>query len=273
MSLSERFDRLDTYIREDRILRHRWEDTDADGRARACLLSAIAPEVLEEDGGRIGSCPAEVMPAWLAYLTPELDDRTSESSWREIIRRYAHVVRRAALSLDVHGWHRAHCSAALAVLAEARRNPLHVHAQQDGVLDRVCARLRREIEGDDLPRSEWRDALAEVQALSQRRWREYDSHHHALTYPMLHNVLGAKAWLVSAIECIVLSRMDQKHHLRDAASSVARAASLHPGGEGASHFEVGLGSVRMQESWDRISYGVLDAILEHVVAAERANKE
>jgi hypothetical protein len=40
-ALRERFDRLDSFIAEDRLVRHAW----GDGQERACLLLTLAPEV------------------------------------------------------------------------------------------------------------------------------------------------------------------------------------------------------------------------------------
>lgn len=113
MNINERFDRLDAYIRENRILRSRWSDLDADGREHACLIVALAPEVGAQ--GAVAQCPADVIPAWLAYLTPALDDGVSMAAWPEIVQKYARVVRMGATTLDDAGWRRVQARFLLAV--------------------------------------------------------------------------------------------------------------------------------------------------------------
>jgi hypothetical protein len=83
---------LDTLIAEERLIRNAWAGKDAKGRETACLLAALAPETaLETDAG---ACPATVMPAWLAHLTPWMDDSGSLAAWPAMVRRYAALARR-----------------------------------------------------------------------------------------------------------------------------------------------------------------------------------
>ena len=116
MTNTERFDRLDAYIEEGRILRFRGADADEDGREHACLLVSLAPEVMDGD---VDSCPASVLPEWLAHLTPALNDCVSEGAWPEIVREYARVVRIGASTLGDAGWRRVQAQFLLAVHAEA----------------------------------------------------------------------------------------------------------------------------------------------------------
>jgi hypothetical protein len=83
-------DRLDRYIAEDRLIRGQWDD----GKNRACLLATLAPECGEALSAAV--CPAEIMPAWLAHLTPWLDDAGSAAAWPAMVRRYAALA---------HRWH------------------------------------------------------------------------------------------------------------------------------------------------------------------------
>lgn len=85
------------------LARGRWTGTDALGRHIACLLAAIVPECGEKKSP--SACPAEVMPAWLAYLTPKLDDCTSSGRWPGHVRRYATVAGRWHM-LDGNAWRR-----------------------------------------------------------------------------------------------------------------------------------------------------------------------
>jgi len=69
------------------LLRGVWTGRDTDGRELACLLAAISPEVAETH--KAESCPAETMPAWLARLTPWIDDAGTDEAWPEHVRRFA----------------------------------------------------------------------------------------------------------------------------------------------------------------------------------------
>lgn len=89
MNLQDRIDNLNRLILDDRLLRHAWTDTEADGRERACLLAAIAPETGKVESA--SACPAELMPAFLAHLTPRIDDNGSVDSWPAMVRQYARL--------------------------------------------------------------------------------------------------------------------------------------------------------------------------------------
>ena len=81
MNINERFDRLDRFIAEGRLVRNEW----GDGQERACLLLAIAPEVGGSEG-KVDLCPASVLPPWLAELTPSLDDNGTNAAWPAMVR-------------------------------------------------------------------------------------------------------------------------------------------------------------------------------------------
>jgi hypothetical protein len=79
-----------------------------DGYKRACLLSALAPEVVDEANLRGVDpsqtyCPAEVMPQWFAHMTPDIDDRVVDESWDELMREYARLAARWTV-LDEGDW-------------------------------------------------------------------------------------------------------------------------------------------------------------------------
>ena len=155
---NQRFDRLDQFIAEGRVLRFRWADTDADGRERACLLVALAPEVGQ---GVVSACPASLIPPWLAHLTLSLDDSVSEVAWPEVVREYARTVRLGATTLDDAGWRRVQARFLFAVLAEA--------PSPEG--EAIAALWRRVLAGDEPPSNEWAAArsaawAAEVAARS-----------------------------------------------------------------------------------------------------------
>lgn len=144
---NSRFDRLDQFIAENRILRFCWSDIDEAGRERACLLVALAPEVGQGD---FDACPASVIPPWLARLTPLLDDGVSDDLWPELMLEYARVVRRGATTLDDARWRRVQVRFILAVLADTFSSE-----------DKVVASLwRRVLAGDEPSSDEWATAVS-----------------------------------------------------------------------------------------------------------------
>ena len=84
MKLQARLNRLDKLIAEDRIVRGTWTGV-ADGKKTACLLAALSPESGEQQTAT--ACPSDVMPVWLAHLTPSMDDSGSIEAWPAFIRR------------------------------------------------------------------------------------------------------------------------------------------------------------------------------------------
>ncbi len=82
-------DRLDQFIREDRLIRKSWGTIND----RACLLVALGgDEVIKHPE----ACPASILPEWLAYLTPWIDDAGTDERWPEVVRTYARLVRASA---------------------------------------------------------------------------------------------------------------------------------------------------------------------------------
>src|SRR5678810_579442 len=79
--IETRLDKLDRLINEGNLLRNTWTQ----GQERACLLAALSPEVATTEDPI--DCPAAVMPAWLANLTPSLDDNGSAEAWPAMVRR------------------------------------------------------------------------------------------------------------------------------------------------------------------------------------------
>jgi hypothetical protein len=87
-----RLERLDTIRSEGRLVRQTWTGTDGAGRDTACLLAALSPEA--GAAGQASACPADVMPAWLAHLTPWVDDAGTAEHWPEVVSRYAALAHR-----------------------------------------------------------------------------------------------------------------------------------------------------------------------------------
>ena len=122
------------------LIRNAWTGTDAEGRATACLLAALAPECGAAESS--AACPAEVMPAWLAPLTVFIADSGSVASWLGHVRRYAAIAPRfGELIGDLD--RRALIGCLRVIVAEA---PSHV--EPSGAVSAVLALLDREIGGD-----------------------------------------------------------------------------------------------------------------------------
>lgn len=86
-------ERLDKYIREDRLIRGEWAG-EKNGKATACLLAALSHKAGEDASP--ASCPSTLMPAWFAYLTPWIDDSGTIEHWPDVVKRYASLA---------HRWH------------------------------------------------------------------------------------------------------------------------------------------------------------------------
>ena len=71
------------------LVQGKWHGNGDDGRAIACLLGAIDPKV-----NKPADCNGELMPMWLAELTPALFDGISFSEINMIARRYGQLVAR-----------------------------------------------------------------------------------------------------------------------------------------------------------------------------------
>ena len=184
MNLNERFDRLDTFIAEDRLIRKAW----GDGQEYACLLLALAPEI--GTSGAVYRCPASVLPAWLAHITPSLDDAGSTAAWPAMVRRYAVVVRRGAETLDDAGWRRVLARTMIAVLAVvAPHDPSESCARVSALWGRVLA-------GDEPTKDEWAAASADAESASAA-WAAYAAWA-ASTATASTEAAARAAWLLGA---------------------------------------------------------------------------
>jgi uncharacterized protein YeaO (DUF488 family) len=150
MEVNERFDRLDTFISEGRITRRNW----GDGQSKACLLFALVPEGKFREHSDFGSCPASVLPPWMAQLTVSIDDKGSTAAWADMIKRYACVVRRGALSLDGKAWERVKARFLIAALKEAEPS------DKSGCCISVADLWKRSLAGNEPTSDEWTNAVA-----------------------------------------------------------------------------------------------------------------
>jgi hypothetical protein len=221
VNLNERFDRLDTFIEQGRLVRKAW----GDGQGRACLLLALAPEVGAE--GAVERCPAYLIPAWLAYLTPGLDDNGTEAAWPTMVRRYSIVVRRGATTLDDAGWRRVLARTMLAVLAEAAPH------DPSGSCQRVSELWTRVLTGEEPRAEEWAAAAAGARAARAA----------ARAGARAAEAWAAEAWAAEA------AAEAASESAAEAASEAAPAAVAAAAAAWAAGF-----------TWDRITTALLDGI-------------
>ena len=142
LTISARLARLDQFVADQRVIRGKWADQDAEGRERACLLAALAPECAAALDS--GACPADLMPDWLAELTPWMDDHGTAEAWPAMIQRYAALAHRW-ITLDAAAWERVRIGwLADDVIPMASS---HVTADEWGVRE-ACERVRCALRGD-----------------------------------------------------------------------------------------------------------------------------
>jgi len=89
LSYEDRLGSLRRHIKQGTLIRGAFTHSDKKGRATACLLAAMSPEVASSE--QPGHCPAKVMPTWLAQLTPHIDDEGTDKHWFSMVTRYAEV--------------------------------------------------------------------------------------------------------------------------------------------------------------------------------------
>jgi hypothetical protein len=194
MDTDQRFDNLNKFIKENRLVRNEW----GDGKERACLLLALAPEVgVETDPA---ACPASVLPRWLAFLTPSIDDCGSDWAWPATVQRYSTVVRRGALVLDSLGWRRVLARFLISVLRRAHEvNPSPCH-------NNVSNHWQRCLAGDEPTHQEWAIIIQTTRQQAAVAWSEASD----CAYYNKHALALARC----------------KAELMDVAHSAAKASSL-----------------------------------------------
>ena len=149
---------LQTLIEENRIIRSEWRGYDAQGRETACLLAAMSPAVVDD----ASQCPADVMPPWLAHLTPWIDDAGTVEHWPKVVRAYADVAARWHV-LDAAAWHRLDYECRVITLREAATHTTDAAAL--AACATVIALCERVIAGDEPTESEWAAAGAVARAV------------------------------------------------------------------------------------------------------------
>lgn len=163
---TERIERLRGFLADGRIIRGKWIGTDAQGRETVCLLAALSPEAAEDRDA--SACPSDVMPAWLAHMTPWLDDAPSRMAWPGIIRRYADIAGRWHV-LDDAAWPRAEYRVRAACVREVMQ-----HTSDNIVLaacERVAALCEAVAAGEPIDHAAFEEARAVSRAVTVEAMR------------------------------------------------------------------------------------------------------
>jgi hypothetical protein len=167
--------KLNQFIAEGRLIRNDWTGIDDQGRETACLLAAVSPEVT--DDGNPGACPADIMPQWLAHLTPWMDDYGSEDAWLPMVKRYAAVAGRWHVLSD-ETWRRLDYTARRIAVEDC----LPLAGSAASAVEGVLALLRLAEQGAHVLGLEWaaaeaaaaraaaRDARAAARAVRAAAW-------------------------------------------------------------------------------------------------------
>ena len=230
MDNKTRFDLLNKAIEEDRVIRWAWR-LDAD---RACLLITLAPE-MHSPGMTYGDtlsrpCPSGFLPDWLTRLTPTLDDCGTAEAWPGMIRRYAKVVGRAALTLKSHTWDRIYfqfLTRLLRQIGERGMTPL----------ERQAVEFMEQSNSLSFP-SEIREAL-----LAAQKDRQDENGEYALFADLLY------------VLCAALSPYDEEAKTRASCISLCAEAILHPNDP-----DSALPFAWEQIAWDRVTEILFDTI-------------
>ena len=146
--------RVREYLRDGRLLRNAWTDTDTEGRKRACLLAAFVPACGSAQSADV--CPADLIWPWLAHLTPWIDDAPSEAAWPGFVERYAAVVPRLA-GLPDGTSRRCEYAVRALIVREARSHT--TDARSVASCDTVIALCDRVAARDEPSDAEWCDAV------------------------------------------------------------------------------------------------------------------
>ena len=107
------------HIEEGTLIRHKWTGYDTQGRKTACLLAALVTQTGYDQS--TDACPTEVMPSWLAQITPWMDDDGTAEAWPAMVRRYADLASRWHV-LTPETWQKLEYTLRILCLDEVSRN-------------------------------------------------------------------------------------------------------------------------------------------------------
>jgi hypothetical protein len=161
LDMPARCARLDDAISSGRLIREEWKKTDVAGRELVCMLVALSPEVGESESS--DACPADVMPQWLAHLTPWIADKGSDAAWPAMVRKYAALAHRWCV-LSGNQWGRLDYRVRAIAVREASTHTDQHALDICGVVAALCDRAGQ---GANVEAREW-EAARDAAALLER---------------------------------------------------------------------------------------------------------
>ena len=236
MTHEERVARLRAYLEQGRVVRRSWGGTDEQDRETACLLTALAPEVRTTQWE--GSCPADVMPQWLARWTPDLADGVSATYWPDFARQYADAAGRWHV-LDNAAWRRAFARVVLKALQVVRGSA----PGSEGFVTPMAGIWSRISCGEEPSEDEWSMARG-------------------IGYGWL-NLKGGKSEPLDWVYYVVLAAGHEDKAgscLRRAVQAYAIAKVTAEGGSRGPNPLAERTCPAAQEAWDRLAYAMVAAI-------------
>lgn len=238
-------ERLNQFIEEGRLIRDAWTG-EKDGRETACLLAALSPEVAKKETA--SACPAELMPAWFAELTPWIADAGSADAWPGVVRRYAGLAARWHVLTPVQ-WERLdyHCRRIAVLEARSATDGKSVIS----ACDRVLALLDRAIAGGKPLPGEWEaEAVWADAAWEEAAWEDADA----------ARASAKAAWAAAWAEADAARAA--------AAAASAKAAWAARAARAAWAEADAAGAAAASAAADRMTTAILDALGSEIVEAE-----
>ena len=161
LTIDQAAERLRATIAEGRLVQGSWHG-ERDGRHLACILGSFDESIRSE-----ADCPAQIMPAWMTYLTVRIFDGLSNADYLPWADEYAKSMRTWGM-LDGAAWDRAHIKFKVSVIRHALESARKVSGKlPDGLWAKVesaCNSVIAALEGSgDLKAAadaHWADAAA-----------------------------------------------------------------------------------------------------------------
>jgi hypothetical protein len=139
------------------MIRDAW----GDGQNWACLLSSMVPKCGTKKSA--STCPAELLPRWMAELTPWINDAGTGEQWPVVIDRYASCIGRSDVMTAI-AWERLMYRALGVIVREAVSHT--EEAEVVAVCQTVITLCDRAANTKPVAKSEWNAARAAAESVA-----------------------------------------------------------------------------------------------------------
>jgi hypothetical protein len=234
---AEALDRYKTAIEGDQLIQFNWHDQAGDGRWLACALGVIGDGV-----NRPETCPASVMPTWLAQVVPPLFDGLPFDAAKQWGLSFYEALAQLNGDVPFRVYHRWMAECVLPLAAEsASQTP----GAEDAVkANEVMIELHTRARDGDMPSE---SELAEArEAASSAAWTVAPSAASVAKWSAAWSAAEAAKWSAA--------RLATRSAARSAVWSAAEATSL------AAQSAVWLAAI------ERLAHGLVNAMLAEVAA-------